>query len=122
MAALTEPRSGIKHTWALGESGWNTDMDANLLLIGRLALGGGVADRDLTAPPGSPTAGDAYIPAATATGDWTGQEDDVAIYDGAAWVFITPPSGFGIFIADENVWSVYKTGSGWSDGVSHAWT
>lgn len=122
--ASIEPRSGLNFGWALGESGWNVGMDANLLLIGRLALGGGVADRDLADPPGSPADGDAYIPAATATGDWVGQEDKIAIWDdaGSAWVFIVPPDGLGLFIVDENVWSVYKSGSGWSDGVSHSWT
>lgn len=122
MPAVTEPRSGLKYGFDFGEDGWNDEMDANLLLLGRLALGGGIIDRDLTAPPGGESAGDAYIPAATATGDWAGQEDTVAVYDGSAWVFITPPSGFGLFILDEDVWSVYKTGSGWSDGVAHSWT
>lgn len=122
MPASTEPRSGIYYGWALGENGWNDEMDANLLLIGRLALGGGIIDRDLTAPPGGESAGDAYIPAATATGDWAGQENKIAIYDGSAYVFVTPPSGFGLFILDEFVWSVYKTGLGWSDGVGHLWT
>ena len=122
MTASTEPRSGIFYGWDLGENGWKTGMDANLLLIGRLALGGGVADRDLTAPPGSPTNGDAYIVGPSATGDWAGLEDSIVIYDGAAWVVYTVPNGFGLYILDEDVWSVYKTGSGWSDGVSHSWT
>lgn len=37
MAASTEPRSGLFYGWSLGENGWNTGMDANLLR--RLALG-----------------------------------------------------------------------------------
>ena len=122
MAASTEPRSSIKYGWALGESGWNVGMDANLLKLGRLALGGGILDRDLTAPPGSPSTGAAYIPAAAATGDWVGMEDSIVVYDGLAWVEYEPASGFGVFIADENVWSVFKTGSGWSDGTGHTWT
>lgn len=122
MSASQEARSGIYYGWSLGENGWNTGMDSNLLQIGRLALGGGVLDRDLTAPPGSPTAGDAYIPAATATGAWAGLEDDIVIYDGSGWVNYTAPDGFGLYILDENVWSVYKAGSGWSDGVGHTWT
>ena len=122
MAASTEERSGLSYGWSLGENNWNTLMDSNLLQIGRLALGGGIIDRGLTAPPGSPSAGDAYIVAATATGDWASQEDDIAVYDGTDWVFYTAPDGFGVFILDEEVWSVFVATSGWSDGVSHTWT
>lgn len=42
-------------------------------------------DRSHTAPPGSPNAGDAYIVAAPATGDWTGLEDYYVVYDGSSW-------------------------------------
>lgn len=122
MAASTETRGGLNYAWSLGESGWNIGMDENLLKLSRLALGGGVADRDLTSPPGSPSIGDAYIVGPSATGDWASHDDKIAVYDGSTWVFYTPATGFGLFIADENVWSVYKSGSGWSDGVSHSWT
>ena len=37
MASSTEPRSGLNYGWSLGESGWNTGMDANLLSLGRFA-------------------------------------------------------------------------------------
>ena len=97
-------------------------MDNNLLLIGRLALGGGVLDRDLTTQPGSPNSGDAYIVATGGTGDWVGQDSSIAIYDDGSWIFITPPNGYGIFIIDESVWSIYKSGSGWSAGVGHTWS
>ena len=66
MTSSTEPRSGLKYGWSLGESGWNTEMDTNLKSVGRFAYHLGVKDRDLTAPPGSPASGDTYIPAATA--------------------------------------------------------
>lgn len=122
MAASTEPRGGLLHTWTPGENGWDVGMNANLLKLSRVALGGGVADRDLTAPPGSPTAGDAYIVGPSATGDWDTEDDSIAVYDGTDWVFYAPANGMGIYILDEDVWAVYKTGSGWSDGVGHTWT
>ncbi len=74
MASSTDPRSGLKYGWSLGESGWNTEMDSNLKAIGRFAYHLSVKDRDLTTPPGSPASGDTYIPAATATGAWVGKE------------------------------------------------
>jgi len=33
-----------------------------------------ILDRDLTGPPGGESEGDAYIVAATATGDWDGED------------------------------------------------
>ncbi len=66
-------------------------------------LQGLVLDRDLTTPPGSPVAGDTYIPLATATDVWTGHEDDIAWFDGSAWQFKTPNEGWVFRVADEDV-------------------
>jgi hypothetical protein len=54
-----------------------------------------VLDNELFTPPVSPNENDSYIVAKTspATGDWVGREDDIATWDGAAWVFYTPISG-----------------------------
>lgn len=117
MPASTEPRSGIFYGWSLGESGWNAQMDSNLLRIGRFGFHLSVKDRNLTAPPGTPTAGDTYIVAATATGAWAGKEANVAIWDGAAWVFGAPRVGWLAYIEDEAVLSVYKS-TGWSAGLA----
>ena len=124
MAAEVEPRSGLVVGFDLDEEPWDTQIEATLNAIARLKMGGGVIDRDLTAPPGSESPGDAYIVGPAATGDWAGLDDAIVVYT-AADTFVTYnsiPDGFGIFILDENVYSVYKSGSGWSDGVSHAWT
>ena len=57
MASSTEVRSGIKFGWTLGENNWNTEMDANLVSIGRFAYHLSVLDRDLATPPGRPADG-----------------------------------------------------------------
>ncbi|UFK26776.1 ribonuclease III [Roseobacter phage RDJL6] len=49
---------------------------------------------DFTAPPGAPAEGDKYIPAATASGAWTGKENQVAAYINAEWIFFTPAEGW----------------------------
>lgn len=72
----------------------------------------GVADRDLTTPPGSPTAGDAYIAAATATGDWAGKENQIAYYDNSAWNFIAPNEGLTVWVNDEDIHYTWD-GSAW---------
>lgn len=73
-----------------------------------------VADRDLTTPPGSPTNGAAYIPAATATGAWAGQENKIAYWLSAAnaWTFVTPSAGWQVWVTDEDKFYQYN-GSSW---------
>lgn len=117
MAASIEPRSGLNYGWALGESGWNTGMDANLLHIGRFGLHLSVKDRDLAAPPVTPTTGDTYIVAASATGDWAGKSGQVAVWGGTAWQYGVPRVGWVAYIEDEEVLSAYKA-AGWSAGVA----
>jgi hypothetical protein len=82
-------------------------------------IGGGVLDKDLTTPPGSPTAGDRYIVAATATGDWAGKENALAFYFNGAWRFITPGEGLLIWVSDENLLYVFD-GSAWTGAPAGA--
>lgn len=63
--------------------------NAALAIIDAL-LNTAVLDRDLTAPPASPSEGDVYIPASTATGDWVGNEGKIAYYLDGAWTYLTP--------------------------------
>ena len=84
-------------------------VNAALRIIDALVQGR-VLDIDLTAPPGSPANGDAYIPASPATGDWAGHEDDIAYYN-AGWQFVTPKAGWRVFVDDEGVFYAYGLGS-----------
>lgn len=70
-----------------------------------------ILDRDLTAPPGSPTDGAAYIVATGATGLWAGQDGKIALYY-AGWRFKTPQSGWRAFIVDEAIVAEYS-GTAW---------
>ena len=72
-----------------------------------------VLDKDLTAPPGSPSAGDRYIVGTSATGAWSGQDGNVASYFDSAWVFYTPAEGWLAWVADEDE-LYYYTGSAWA--------
>jgi len=71
-----------------------------------------VKDKDLTAPPGSPSTGDRYIVAATATGAWAGQENNIAEWNGTSWDFTTVSEGMATWVEDEDVVYVYN-GTGW---------
>lgn len=71
----------------------------------------GVIDRDLATPPGSPTAGDTYIVAASPTGAWSGKAGQVAYYD-QVWRFVVPREGLMLWLNDENVHVVHN-GTSW---------
>ena len=116
MPSSTEPRSGLKSGWSLGENNWNTEMDENLLSIGRFAFHLSVKDRNLSTPPVSPVAGDSYIVGPTATGAWVGKENQVTVWSGTAWVFGVPRLGWVAWIEDEAVISAYTTA--WSTGLA----
>ncbi len=73
-----------------------------------------VLDRDLTTPPGTPVEGDCYIPATTATGDWTAHEDKLAVWHSGEWVFHEAKSGWFVFAVDEGKLLLFD-GSIWGD-------
>lgn len=74
-------------------------------------LQAGVTDRDLTDPPGNPANGSVYIPAATATGAWAGQEGKLAQWYASAWYFLTPAEGWTVWVIDEQVRLTYQGGN-----------
>lgn len=116
MAASTEPKSGLKYGWAVGDN-FKNDMDANLLKIGRIGFHLSVKDRDLATPPGTPADGDTYIIAGSPTGAWSTHAGKIAVYDGSVWVIYTPSTGWVAFIEDETKLSAYYSGA-WSAGIS----
>lgn len=79
-----------------------------------------IEDKDLVAPPGSPSDGARYIPKATATGAWSGKENFVAHYVDGAWEFYAPREGFAAYVRDEDAFYTYD-GSAWlrSDRAQH---
>lgn len=109
---------GLNYGWALGESGWNDDMDDNLKRIGTL-LGLSVKDRSLSTPPGTLTDGDRYLVSSGSSGDWAGHDSDVALWDDnlSSWVFYTPKVGWLCYVENEDKLCVYKN-TGWSSGIS----
>lgn len=65
----------------------------------------GVISRTETAPPVSPSVGDAYIPAGPATAEWAGLEDKVLFWFGGVWNVLEPDivQGRGIYVQDEDI-------------------
>jgi hypothetical protein len=85
------------------------DLKASILgTPGTTALNGAnatfnILDRDLSAPPASPTIGDTYIVKATGTGAWAGKDGQFAQWNGTAWDFYPFGEGKLAWIADENI-------------------
>lgn len=55
-----------------------------------------------TAPPASPNQGDSYLVPASATGDWLGHQNHLAIFTANGWIFRAPRFGWIAVVADEN--------------------
>jgi hypothetical protein len=72
-----------------------------------------VKDKDLTAPPASPTLGDRYIVASVATAAWVGMEKKIAEWTGLNWKFITPTQGFITTVEDEGKVYTYTAAGTW---------
>ncbi|MCK9571072.1 DUF2793 domain-containing protein, partial [Candidatus Pacearchaeota archaeon] len=65
-----------------------------------------------SSPPASPSEGDRYIVLPTGTGAWSGHDNAIAWYYGAAWTFCSPING----------WRVYDEGVGyWRNFNGVAW-
>lgn len=70
-----------------------------------------VLDKDLATPPGSPNDGDRYIVAASATGNWSGKENAIAIWQDNAWSFHIPVEGWLCWTADEGKFYLWSGGA-----------
>lgn len=73
-----------------------------------------VKDRDLAAPPASPSDGDRYIVATGATAAWSGHDAEVAAWQDGAWAFYAPREGWRCWVEDEGAFLVFD-GSAWVD-------
>lgn len=86
-----------------------------LIIIDNI-LQNGVIDKDLTTPPSNPNSNDIYIVGASATGTWSGKDNQLAFYDNG-WRFIEAREGFTFWVNDEN--KLYSfDGSNWIETLS----
>lgn len=77
-----------------------------------------VLDR-LAAPPAH-VDGERYLIVATASGDWTGKEDQIAESDGSAWSYFTPDEGVLLWVEDEDTY--YQFTTSWAPWFNQAVT
>ncbi len=72
-----------------------------------------VADRDLSAPPGSPAEGDRFLVKATGSGAFAGKDGQIAHYRDGGWAFHAPKAGWICYVEDEAMPLVFD-GGGWT--------
>lgn len=70
----------------------------------------------VTSPPGSPTVGDVHRVGASATGDFAGQDDNLAVYTKRGWVFAAPQVGHTVYNQNTAANEQYIV-SGWDSFV-----
>jgi hypothetical protein len=75
-----------------------------------------VESRTLTAPPGGPVDGACYIPAASATGAWSGWDGQLAVYS-SGWFRIVPVAGLKAWVRAERLTVTFEDGV-WRDGIA----
>jgi hypothetical protein len=76
-----------------------------------------VISRIIAIPPASPNNGDSYVVPAGATGAWSGQTNDIAIFQNGAWVFVPPFTGMQVYSVADSRTYVYTSGA-WSASLS----
>lgn len=117
MTAITLPNNSLTAGYVEGETGWSTSMNRNLRMLDAL-VNLRVLDKDLNAPPGSPTSNAAYIIGPSPTGAWASRAGQIAVLMtgddiAATWGFVTPKSGWKAHVVDETADYLYG-GSAWT--------
>ncbi len=67
-------------------------------------------------PPADPLAGARYLVGAGAIGAWAGQDEMLALFDGAAWRFLSPRAGWSAEVPSENRRMVFD-GTHWTEAA-----
>lgn len=98
------PGLGLKAFHTPGSNGWDADYDVNIRTLSAV-VHLKVLDR-ISAVPGSPTNGDIYL----ITG--VTHQNDIAVRDNGAWVYLTPQEGWLAWVADEDTRYIF-TGTAW---------
>jgi hypothetical protein len=83
-----------------------------------LALHAAVEGGPVTAPPGQPEEGQCWIVASQATGDWTGREEQLAMWSEGGWRFLEPVAGMVVWNKAQSLplrWGSQGWGGGEAD-------
>ncbi len=112
MTAKNEQNLNLFLGWDLGEDGWNTGMDSNMIIIGALARQS-VKSRTTDTKPPTPSDGDIYFVPASATGDWASYTNNIAVYSSfkTNWEYIPAPKNYPFRVEDESDTAILWNGA-----------
>ena len=106
------PGLGLRAFYDPGQQNWGANVSEDLRRLSAMVQARAISRSAVLPDPGS--AGDIWLVRADATSN----ANDVAIWDGAvgaeAWVFLTPQTGWQVWIADE-ARHVRFDGTAWAD-------
>ncbi len=121
---------GLEYEHTIGVDDFKNSYDANWLRLDTLAGQPFVTDDAITAEPGAPAVGDAYILQSTQTGtNWgtdTGAvQHSIALFtnlpgqtDGSPWLYLVPRVNWRVYVRTQARWSVFN-GTVWLKGNVH---
>lgn len=121
---------GYEYEHTLGDDSWKNSYDANWVRADSIGGQAFLVDHLITAEPGVPTVGDAYILPASPTGtNWgsdTGAvEDSIALFtaipgqtDDSDWLYIVPRENWRLYDRTNDHWLVFN-GTDWLKGNVH---
>jgi hypothetical protein len=84
------------------------------LLLLDVAAQAAVQSADLSTPPSSPAAGQCWIVAPSASGDWAGKDGALAGWTSGGWRFVMPQAGLRAWVLDRGQ-SMRFDGTIWVD-------
>lgn len=70
----------------------------------------GTVEGSFTAPPSDPQSNAAYRVVQGATGDWAGHDNQIALWIGGAWKYVSPTDGLWVFDQAARVQLRYQAG------------
>lgn len=117
MTEIVAARLGFGWGWDEGEDGWKPGVDQNFRMNDTFH-GLSIISDALTAPPGSPSDGDIYIPKATATGAWATHEGKIAAYQDGTWYFYAVVAGLRALFVNHGDFRLYD-GSAWGTEATY---
>lgn len=130
MPQTPEQNLGLEYEHTIGVDDFKNSYDANWLRLGTLSGQPFVTDDAITAEPGSPVVGDAYILGATRTGtnwgsDTNSAQHSIALFtglpgqtDGSPWLYLIPRVNWRVYVRTQARWSVFN-GTVWLKGNVH---
>ncbi|MCP4393550.1 MAG: DUF2793 domain-containing protein, partial [Alphaproteobacteria bacterium] len=118
MAASNDANLGLYYGWNLGEDGWNTGMDLNMVTLGGV-IRKSVKSRTTTTPAISPVDGDRYYVPTGATGVWLTNTNTIAIWSDfeTAWIYVPVLLNFQFRVEDESDLEVRYNGAALENAV-----